>query len=318
MHASTVINSSQIKCTVRRRTPMLTWYTVESSSEGATNTRLKAYGIDPERVEELYFKNREACYDDILNMLLDVKPGQRVYAMKAILDGYFAMKEFVDSKINQTEIEITALEHRVKESKNLVEMTKSISTLGKVPFPPDLDKKAEPGDPATLKPFPHPPCPTCLRKDLLCSPNCMTSRFYNDCVLWSLIPRDSDRRTTFDRLRKNFMEFEVNPRRFEIVKTLAYGTYRSAFYVSRQHGYQYYYEDQLRQNNLELEAARRTLREFRIMRDIHNKAMVEGYNTRNEGIPDTTEQKRNTKKDKGKKVQKVYAMLIQLVTDDTY
>ncbi|XLS78410.1 hypothetical protein HN51_062635, partial [Arachis hypogaea] len=76
----------------------------------------------------------------------------------------------------------------------------------------------------------------------------------------------------------------------ELIIREAYGTYRSAFAVGRQYGFQYYYKDQLRQNQLELEAARRSLREFRIMQDIHNQAIVEGYHARNEGVHDTTEQ----------------------------
>ncbi|MED6169589.1 hypothetical protein PIB30_022525 [Stylosanthes scabra] len=50
-------------------------------------------------------------------------------AARAILTGYFTFKAFVENKIEQSEVEVSALEHRLEETKQLLEITKTVPLL---------------------------------------------------------------------------------------------------------------------------------------------------------------------------------------------
>ncbi|MED6133735.1 hypothetical protein PIB30_030824 [Stylosanthes scabra] len=69
----------------------------------------------------------------------------------------------------------------------------------------------------------------------------------------------------------------------------------------------------MRVNEVELDTARHTLREFRIFRDVHNMALVEAYSSDKTGNTTTHDAggslcrqgfEGNTRKDKGKKAHK--------------
>ncbi|MED6216549.1 hypothetical protein PIB30_008534 [Stylosanthes scabra] len=139
------------------------------------------------------------------------------------------------------------------------------------------------------------------------------NRIYKDSLLWNLLPRTFGPFEHVDRLWQDFLEGKTNPRRLEIgSRSLAPGplSLRNAFStVGPLYGMSYF-QNQMRVNEVELDAARRTLREFRIFRDVHNMQLVASYssdkigNTTTHDAGGSTVQEGNTRKDEGKKPQK--------------
>ncbi|MED6216532.1 hypothetical protein PIB30_008517 [Stylosanthes scabra] len=253
----------------------------EGSSKSSHS--LEAFGIDPGTMAELYlYAHKASCYEDIRRKLLilkEVKPDELEDAARALLNGYYAVKEFVENKIEQSEVEVSALEHRLDEMKQMLEITRNVPLADPI--------KQQPASFAALStPIPN--------------------RIYKDRLLWGLLPRTFGPYEHVDRIWQG----NTNPQRLEVVaRSLAPGPLRNAFSSFGPRYGMSYFENQKRLNEVELDAARRTLREFRILRDVHNRALVEAYSdkigkTTTHDAGGSTVQEGNTRKDKGKKPQK--------------
>ncbi|MED6149898.1 hypothetical protein PIB30_067049 [Stylosanthes scabra] len=230
----------------------------EGSSKSSHQHPLEAYGIDPGTMADLYlYAHNASCFDDLRLKFLQVKPEEMENAARAILNSYFGFKAFIENKIEQSEVEVSALEHRLEETKQLLEITKT------VPLPDAIMQASHP-----------------TAFDNLSTP--IPNRIYKDRLLWGFLPRTFGPYEHVDRLWQDFLEGKTNPRRLEIAaRSLAPAPLRNAFSTIGPRYGMSYFQNQMRLNEAELDAARRNLRDFRIFRD--------------EG---------NTRKDKGKKTQK--------------
>ncbi|MED6164600.1 hypothetical protein PIB30_091747 [Stylosanthes scabra] len=260
----------------------------EGSSKSSHQHPLEAYGIEPGTMAELYlYANNASCFEDIQQKILRVKPEELENAARALVLGYYEFKYFVENKIDLTEVEVSGLEHRLEETRQLLEISKNVPLADAI--------KQQPARFANLMSTPIP------------------NRIYKDRLLWSLLPRTFGPYEHVDRLWQDVLEGKTNPRRLEIVdRSLAPAplALRNAFStVGPLYGMSYF-QNQMRLNEVELDAARRTLREFRIFRDVHNRSFVEAYSdktgntTTHADFCGTTVQEGNTRKDKGKKTQK--------------
>ncbi|QHO10208.1 uncharacterized protein [Arachis hypogaea] len=238
--------------------------------EGLFESLDPSLGIKPESMASLYFKDLDTCGSEMRDMVMQVEPHKRADAMLAILEGYFKVRHYIYNRIMQGEIEVAALEHRLENSRQLAELSKSVTeSESEASTLPSVNTKQLPAGSST--------------------------------PLHSL--------PGYAETMKALEEDDPVPELGEVANSLYFRALRTRlpFGITR------YYENQMKEDEIELDAARRALREFRIMDDLQDHVIHESYHSGNpeiihgadariEQFGDTM-QEQNATKDKGKKIQ---------------